>query len=84
MRRVRPDGSAPAIPEIVQAVLIQASRLRAAGVITTRLFNSQLKRLVSEELLPRGLSVVVQKTPAGQSRLVLKERNGTVRHTFDC
>jgi hypothetical protein len=74
----------PDVPEIVHAVLIQAARLHSLGAISARHFKANLKRLVSEELLPRGLSVVVQRTSPGHSRFILKEQDGTVRQTFEC
>jgi len=65
------------VPEIIQAVLIQAARLRTAGLISSRQLALQLKRLTAEELLPRGLSMVVEKKRAGGARYILKEKGGS-------
>ncbi len=74
----------PDIPEIIQIVLIQATRPRESGAISWEQFDHQLKRLISEELLPRGLSVSVEKDSPGHSRFVVKDDHGTVRQFFEC
>jgi len=83
--RCTPLSAPPAdIPEIIQAVLIQGARLRTAGLITSRQLALQLKRLAAEELLPRGLSIELEKKAAGGARYILKAKDGAVRQTFDC
>jgi hypothetical protein len=84
MRSTPLSSSSTDVPEIIQAVLIQAARLRTAGLISSRQLALQLKRLTAEELLPRGLSMVVEKKRAGGARYILKEKGGAVRQTFDC
>ncbi|HEX4086368.1 MAG TPA: hypothetical protein VHY22_15745 [Chthoniobacteraceae bacterium] len=64
------------IPELIEAVLIQATKLHFAGAIPSSHFNAQLKRLLSEELLPRGFSMEIETTPSGRSRIILKEKEG--------
>src|SRR5690606_23325966 len=60
------------LPEIVRVVLSQASRMRRLGAITEAYFHTQVSRLEKEELAPRGLHLVVDDLPGGETRFSIE------------
>jgi hypothetical protein len=60
------------IPPLVRIVLTQAARRRMRGWITAIEFEAQVARLSSEELEPRGLSVLVRHLVRGTARFIIK------------
>jgi hypothetical protein len=72
------------VPEIVQIVLNQLTRLRAENAITEQKFETQLNRLTAEELQPRGLSLSVRELPEGHRRFVIQDARGAVHQMIDC
>ena len=55
------------LPEIVRVVLSQAARMRKLGAISESYFQKQVSRLEREELTPRGLRLVVDDLPDGDT-----------------
>lgn len=60
------------LPEIVRVVLSQASRMRRLGAITDQYFDNQVSRLEKEELAPRGLHLLVDRLPDGDTRFTIE------------
>lgn len=84
MSVVHPVSRRREVPEIVRIVLNQLTRLRADNAITQQKFETQLSRLTTEELEPRGLSVSVCELAEGTRRFLLQDARGAVHHTIDC
>ena len=73
------------IPDIVHIVLSQAEKQRRAGMISDRVFETQLERLAKEELEPRHLTLVVRDLADGRTRFLIKQTgSGKVCDMFDC
>ncbi len=63
-----------AVPVIVYIVLTQATRKRAEGGITSGSFAEQIQRISREELLPKGMKLLVRELPGGRTRFIIKEQ----------
>ncbi len=72
------------VPEIVRIVLTQAVKRRAEGDISPQRFDLQIERLSTEELQPRGLSLLVRELADGHTRFLIKGKNGTVCDMIEC
>ena len=70
----RPDSLQmhSALPPIVRIVLTQAAQDLMRGQITLEKFEAQVERLSSEELEPRGLSVLVRDLGGEITRFIIK------------
>ena len=62
------------LPAIVQIVITQAVRHRAAGAISDQVFEEQIRRIAREELQPKDLTLLVRELPAGRTRFLVKKR----------
>jgi hypothetical protein len=72
------------LPPIVRIVIAQATRRRAEGGITEQTFNSQISRLVREELEPKSLTLLVRDLPGGRTRFLVKDTDtGMVSDLMD-
>ena len=72
IRLTAPGQNMNELPEIVRVVLSQASRMRRLGAITEAYFHTQVSRLEKEELAPRGLHLVVDDLPGGETRFSIE------------
>ncbi len=73
------------IPPIIRPVLTQIARMRAAGELDDANFQSQIDRVATTELQPRGFLLIVRELPSGQIRFLIKtESEGTVCDMIDC
>jgi hypothetical protein len=62
------SGQCPSeLPDIIRVVLSQAARMRKLGAISESYFQKQVSRLEREELTPRGLRLVVDNLPDGDT-----------------
>jgi hypothetical protein len=72
------------VPPIVRIIISQACRRRADGTINEGFFASQMSRLASEELEPKGMRLLVRDLPGGRTRFLIKETaRGTVCDMMD-
>jgi hypothetical protein len=60
-------------PPIVSIVLAQAARQKMRGQITAAKCEAQVRRFSSEELEPRGLSLLVRQPGGGTMRFFVKD-----------
>lgn len=72
-----------AVPEIVHIVLTQAAKFRTTGRIDQQTFESQIDRLSSEELRPRGWSLVTRELHDGTTRFLIRSSAGII-DLIDC
>jgi hypothetical protein len=72
------------LPEIVHIVLAQVTQLRAAGLMPQPAFEKQVKRLVDEELRPRGYSLLVRELATGRTRFLVKDYRGATCDLVEC
>ena len=71
-------------PPLVRIVLTQAAKYRRNGSISAKTFEAQVRRLVREELEPRGLQLLVRDLAGGRTRFLIKEgKTGTVCDLFE-
>jgi len=63
----------PSVPPLVHIVLTQAVRRRSESEITDAIFDEQIRRLIREELVPKGFALSVQKLPRGRTCLTITE-----------
>jgi hypothetical protein len=69
---------------LVHTILTQAAKLRGQGLLPVEMFDSQIRRLVREELEPRGLELSMRDLSDGRTRFLVKEKaSGMVRDMFD-
>ena len=61
------------VPPLVYVVLPQATRRRAEGAITDSVFDEQIRRIESEELLPKAMKLLVRELPEGRMRFIIKD-----------
>ncbi|MGV3531197.1 MAG: hypothetical protein ACO1QR_02430 [Chthoniobacteraceae bacterium] len=67
------SGQCPSeLPEIVRVVLSQAARMRKLGAISESYFQKQVSRLEQEELTPRGLHLVIDDLPGGDTLFTIE------------
>lgn len=60
------------VPEIVHIVLSQAEKQRRKGLIPEAVFQRQLRRIITEEMEPRHLTLLVRALKDGRTRFVIK------------
>ena len=79
---MHPDTSLPsfhAVPEIVHTTLYEMAQLRCTARWSEADAESKVKQLVSEELEPRGLTLLRRDLADGRLRFLVKAReNGAV------
>lgn len=79
------SASRPAeVRPIVTILLRQMAKLRAEGGLNQSAFEAQLERLVSEELRPRGQTMLMRYLRDGHTRFIIKDRAGAVCEMIDC
>jgi hypothetical protein len=83
MNYSEPAPPSSAVPEIVQIVLTQAAKFRAAGRIDQQKFEAQINRLCAEELQPRGWSLATQERNDGATQFLIRSSAGVV-DLIDC
>lgn len=79
-----PSSHALEVRPIVSIVLRELTRLRTRGGLQQGEFEAQVERLRAEELRPRGQSVLVRELRDGQTRFIIKDRDGGVCELIDC
>lgn len=71
------------VPEIVQIVLTQATKFRAAGRIGPGQYQAQIDRLCAEELQPRGWSLSTRELADGATQYLILSPTGPI-DLIDC
>ncbi len=62
------------VPPLVYIVLAQATRRWTENDITDAIFDEQIRRITREELVPKGLILLVRKLPLGHTQFIIKEK----------